>query len=92
MRDFRASRGGSRVILPSKHLTEDRALLSVGADILRFLDEPKTVSRVWVEFRKTGRTGRTSTVTYDWFVLALDLLYTLNAIDFDRGKLKKAVR
>jgi hypothetical protein len=80
------------MILPSKHLTEDRALLSVGGDILRFLDEPKTVSRVWDEYRRTGRTGKSSTVTYDWFVLALDLLFTLNAIDFERGKLKKAER
>lgn len=80
------------MILPSKHLSEERALLSVGASILRFLDEPKTVSRVWDDFRKSSHTKGLSSVTYDWFVLALDLLYTLEAIDFERGRLKKSQR
>ena len=80
------------MILPSKQLSEERALLSVGAAVLRFLDEPKTVSRVWDDFRKTSDTHGLSSVTYDWFVLALDLLYTLEAIDFERGRLTKSQR
>lgn len=80
------------MILPSKHLSEERALLSVGASILRFLDEPKTVSRVWDDFRNNNHAKGSSAVPYDWFVLALDLLYTLGAIDFERGRLKKSPR
>ena len=80
------------MILPTKHLSEDRALLSLGGEVLRILDEPKTVSRVWDEFRKRSRHREDSLVTYDWFVLALDLLYTLNAIDLERGRLKKVER
>ena len=32
------------MILPSKHLSQDRALLTVGAHVLTFLAHPKTVS------------------------------------------------
>ncbi len=39
------------MILPTKGIQADRALLAVGADILRLLDEPKTVSRLWDEMR-----------------------------------------
>jgi hypothetical protein len=80
------------MILPTKHLSEDRALLAVGAEILRLLNEPKTVSRVWDELKRKGPPSATSSVTYDWFVLALDLLYAINAIDLERGRLRKVVR
>lgn len=35
------------MILPSKHLPQDRALLTVGAHVLTFLAHPKTVSALW---------------------------------------------
>ncbi|MFP2930149.1 ABC-three component system middle component 6 [Pyxidicoccus sp. 3LG] len=76
------------MILPTKGIGADRALLSVGADILRLLDEPKTVSRIWDELR-TARTRReaTSTLGFDWFVLALDLLYIVGAVNLEQGRL-----
>lgn len=77
------------MILPTKHLTEDRALLSVGGEVLGILDEPKTVSRVWDELRRPSPSQKRPTITYDWFVLSLDLLYTINAIDLERGRLRK---
>jgi len=35
------------VILPSKHIPANRALLTVGAEILKSLERPKSVSMVW---------------------------------------------
>ena len=35
------------MILPSKHLRGDRALLCVGAELLRLLEIPRTVSGLW---------------------------------------------
>ena len=35
------------MILPSKHLPQDRALLTVGGHVLTFLARPKTVSALW---------------------------------------------
>jgi hypothetical protein len=74
------------MILPTKRLHQDRALLAVGAEVLRRLDEPKTVSRLWDEVQRAYRGRVTSpTLTYDWFILALDLLFAVKAIGLTRG-------
>ena len=75
------------MILPSKHLREDRALLTIGADLLQLLGEPKTVSRLWSD-TKRQREGVTP-ITYDWFVLALDLLFAMGLVVFERGRVQK---
>jgi hypothetical protein len=78
------------MILPTKHIRSDRALLAVGADLLGCLREPKTVSRLWDEIR-TARGDRavSAPISYDWFVLALDLLFIVKAVQFDRGLVQK---
>jgi hypothetical protein len=78
------------MILPTKHLRQDRALLTVGAEILALLSEPKTVSRIWEELKRSrsNRSGL-SLLTYDWFVLSLDLLFLLHAIDLQHGRLRR---
>ena len=76
------------MILPTKGVPRDQALVAIGADLITILDEAKTVSRLWEEFRSTF--DREVGVTFDWFVLSLDLLYAMGAIDFDRGRLRRA--
>lgn len=76
------------MILPTKNLTEDRALLRVGAEILQLLTEPKTVSRLWDDVKRM-RSNPSRILPYDWFVLALDLLYMLNAIELERGRIRR---
>lgn len=78
------------MILPTKHLRPDRALLAVGGDLLISLREPMTVSRLWDDFRsKRGDAGEPAPINYDWFVLALDLLFMIDAVVLDRGLLRK---
>ena len=78
------------MILPTKHLRADRSLLGVGAEILPLLDQPKTVSRLWEEFRKRReRQPSVAPISYNWFVLSLDLLFTLGIIAFEGGRLKR---
>lgn len=78
------------MILPSKQLGQDRALISVGGEILRLLDEPKTVSRLWEELRQAYIMRYGSLIlTYDWFVLSLDLLYALGIVDLTSGRLRR---
>lgn len=78
------------MILPTKHIRADRSLLGVGADILPILNEPKTISRIWEEFRsRRARHPNMAPITYSWFVLALDLLYLLNAVDYEGGRLQR---
>lgn len=80
------------MILPTKRINPERSLLGIGADILALLSEPKTVSRLWSELSEyRANRHETATVTFDWFVLALDLLYGLNAVDLERGRLFKKV-
>lgn len=79
------------MILPTKHIRPERALLTIGAEILAALRRPMTVSRVWDEVRyRRGEAAEPAPITYDWFVLALDLLFMLKAVEFDDGLLRKA--
>jgi len=75
------------MILPSKHLSENRALLTVGSLVLKLLSQPKTVSGLWEAFRvKTeSETQMASRIAYDWFILSLDLLYSLGIIELEKG-------
>lgn len=75
------------MILPTKGITPDRALLTVGARVLSLLDVPKTVSRLWDETRCSSSAHQE--MTFDWFVLALDLLFIMDAVDVERGRLRR---
>lgn len=78
------------MILPTKHIRPDRALLAVGGDLLVSLREPITVSRLWDVVRsRRGGIGEPAPINYDWFVLALDLLFMIGAAELDRGLLRK---
>ena len=83
--------GENEVILPTKHLSEEKSLLRVGGDILLLLDTPKTVSRLWIEVRNMrADRSATSSITFSWFVLALDLLFILRAVEYSSGRVGKA--
>lgn len=76
------------MILPSKHLSHDRALLTVGGYILTYLARPRTVSALWEELNRQDLglgVIRPRRITYDWFLLALDLLYALGTIELENG-------
>lgn len=79
------------MILPSKHLHQDRALLTVGAQVLKCLDRPKTVSALWEEFHRgcVSNPNAAPRISYEWFVLALDLLYAIGAICLSNGLVSK---
>ena len=79
------------MILPTKHIRPDRALLTVGGEILGYLSEPATVSRRWDLVRNARKEGQEAApINYDWFILALDLLFMVGAVDLDRGLVRKA--
>lgn len=78
------------MILPNKHTPTDRALLGVGGDILTALATPKTVSALWDEIRSREVQGaRAAVIDYKWFVLAVDLLYMLDAVETTGGVLRR---
>lgn len=75
------------MILPTKGITPRTALLSIGAEILRALSGAQTVSKLWDDFRRADESH--STITYDWFLLALDLLFAMGIIVLDRGRIHR---
>lgn len=77
------------MILPSKHLSQDRALLTVGARVLKHVRQPVTVSALWHELSQHGDSQ--TPLGYEWFVLALDLLYALGAVDLHEGLIRRTV-
>jgi hypothetical protein len=79
------------MILPTKHIRPDRALLTIGGELLGCLREPMTVSRLWDSLRAhRGERSQPAPINYDWFVLALDLLFMMGAVKLDRGLIWKA--
>lgn len=78
------------MILPTKRLSPSRSLIVVGAEIIRLLDEPKTVSRLWHDLKQErAKKGGISLLTYDWFVLTLDFLCALDGIELQHGRLRR---
>ncbi len=68
------------MILPTKHIPTSHSLLGVGAKVLAALERPKTIVALWDQFREQPEVG-----TFARLVLALDLLYTIDAIDLRDG-------
>ncbi len=78
------------MILPTKRLAVERAMLTIGAEILELLTEPKTVSRLWEELGHVmSERSSKRIVNYDWFVLTLDLLYMFGTLELDHGRIRR---
>ena len=75
------------MILPTKHLSTNDSLLGIGASLILLLGQQQTLTRLWDEARLMNRQ-----ITYPQFLLSLDLLYTLGAVEMDNGVLRKKVR
>lgn len=79
------------MILPTKHVRPDRALIGVGAEVLDILKRPLTMSKLWDEVRgRRARHAPSAPIEYQWFVLALDLLFLIGAIELERGLIRRA--
>jgi len=75
------------MILPSKHISQDQALISVGAVILKEVHKPQTVTSLWETVRENKSIG-----TFERFILGLDMLYTLGAIILKNGLIVRTQR
>ncbi|MFE9253520.1 ABC-three component system middle component 6 [Streptomyces sp. NPDC007088] len=70
------------MITPTKGIAPDRCLLAVGAQVLLQLDEPRTVSQTWARLKACRREHQHySPVSFGWFVLSLDVLYGIGAVE-----------
>lgn len=69
------------MILPTKRISVERSLLGVGARLLTHLTEPKTVSQLWHDYGRSASSSGAKPAGFDWFVLALDLLFSMGLIE-----------
>lgn len=68
------------MILPSKHMSTEGALVGLGADVLMCLDDAKTVSVLFQSVQNARESTDKARIHFDWFLLALDFLFALDAI------------
>jgi hypothetical protein len=81
------------MILPTKGVPPSKALITVGGDILGILGQSSmSLGGVWAELREFRERSPFTQVSFDWFVLAADLLFTMGTIELDQSGLLRAVR
>ena len=76
------------MILPTKRIHQTMSLVYIGGELLAEIRPPMTVSELWTKFVDRRKRTREICVTYDWFVLALDLLFLMGAIEFRGDRLE----
>jgi hypothetical protein len=77
------------MLMPTKHIKTENALIGVGAEILKLLDREKTASRLFSDLQEDRHENELSTIHFDWFLLAVDFLFAVGAIRFESGLIKK---
>lgn len=71
------------MILPTKHLTPGQSLIGVAAELLEHVNRPRTVNQLWELVRENESVG-----TFDRFVLALDVLFLVGAVELHAGRIR----
>ena len=70
------------MILPTKGISFERALATIGGQTLEILDRPRSVSSTFEALKKRRKAlSLKEPVSFDWFSLALVLLYSIEAIE-----------
>jgi hypothetical protein len=76
------------MILPSKFLPADRSLIVIGGEVLQLVRQmPMTSSEAWERFR-AARSKNATAVSFDWFCLALALLFAMGTVESRDGVLR----
>jgi hypothetical protein len=80
----------AKMILPSKHIPPNRSLISVAAEVHELMIEKSTVSSLWNELNEMlSKSMRAGEISYDWFILSLDLLFLLDFIESELGFIQR---
>lgn len=79
------------MILPTKGVSPAKALVTVGADIIESLgDGALSITGLWRQVRDRRNGSAITRISFDWFVLALDMLYAVNAVELtDLGLIER---
>jgi hypothetical protein len=81
------------MILPSKHIPPNRALITLAAEVHELINGKSTISSLWNDFNEVlVKSMRAGEVSYDWFILSVDLLFLLDFIKSENGYIKKKTK
>jgi len=80
------------MLLPTKGVSTDRALMTVGSELLELLRTPKSVSALWEQYSSRADTDNDGDrITFDWFSLALASLFAIDLVQWTAaGHLRRA--
>lgn len=80
------------MILPTKHIIPRRALITVASEIYELINNRSTVSSIWNDLQdQHNQSLRYGDVSYDWFILSIDFLFIIGAIEGECGSIKRVV-
>lgn len=77
------------MLMPTKHIKTENALIGLGAEILSELTYAKPVSTLFHNIQLQRHDKQSATIHFDWFLLAVDFLYIIGAVDFKDGLIEK---
>jgi hypothetical protein len=72
------------MILPDKHITIERSLIGIGSLLLEQLENPRTITGLWDRVHRNPQVG-----SFERFVITLDLLYAIGAVELADGLIRK---
>lgn len=77
------------MLLPTKGIEPQRALLTLGANLVFLLETPATISALWERFSKyLNESGIDVKITFDLYALALAMLFAIGVVSWNEsGKL-----
>lgn len=70
------------MIMPSKYLREDEALIGISAALLPLVENNGNLPALWDSAKKITTVG-----SFERFILALDFLYLLGLVDLHNNKI-----
>ena len=77
------------MILPEKHIKLSESLFGLGGVLLNLVQEPIYIDDLWKQFEEINNTDiMSANHSFDNFILALDYLFIINAINTNQeGKI-----
>lgn len=81
-------------ILPNKHIEMSKSLFGIGGIILGLLNKPSYIETCWNNYvtNYIDKKVVKYNCTFDYFILAIDYLYTIGAVNMDnKGRLYREI-
>lgn len=80
------------MILPTKHIRISESLIGLGGFLIKLLNEPMTIDKLWVKYSKYNNKKLPAYHSFDNLVLSLNVLYMMGIVEInDKGELYHAI-